>query len=285
MRILVNGLTGWIGHYLAEYLHAFYPEFELLGLCRKLPPTKIERLNSLIQIQSNLQCAKILSDLRPDVFINLGRGEAEDDFIAHQDSIEALNSFGGHYAFASSFNACDGQLLHSHLEDEPPNAHSHYGVFKGRCEEALKSNSHSFTVFRFAATHGWASNRISRTEEFLQRLVGGKSVRVARGIFQNRTFVGDLAGMIADLSVGRIQGVCNLGTEDGSDEVDFLRMLAVGFGYDASFVEEEGSNSVNAFMVPRRIYEVFGNKWRLVESNTVDRVVLSPELQKYRSQI
>ena len=137
--------------------------------------------------------------------------------------------------------------------------------------------------FRFAATHGWAPNRISRTESFLQKLKRGEKITVNTGIIQNRSFVGDLAGMIVDVALKRGQGVFHLGPITYSFEHDFLRELSLLFGYSSDLIIEGEHTPTNAYMVPEKIFELIGQKWKKLESDTLSVVTKCKELQKYRA--
>jgi dTDP-4-dehydrorhamnose reductase len=282
MRILVHGISSWIGFYVADYLAQTYPLIELIGTTRTIH-NKIDSKNAnIFEVKSTTDLLALVRETKPDLFLHLARGERNDDFLAHQALVDLLNELKSHYGYASSFNACDGNLVSDHHEGEKGNAHSEYGKFKARCEAELISTSASYAIFRFSQIHGWAPNRVGRTEAFLQKLQQGEMVRVNPGIVQNRAYVGDLAGMITDVIVRRGQGVFHLGPGDASDEMDFLGRIAEAFGYSRDQITVDAPTPTNAFMVPRKILEMFGNKWRRTETDTLKSVVNSPSLKRYR---
>jgi len=211
-----------------------------------------------IKIADNSECINLISDLKPTHFLNLSRGETDQDFAMHQECIKRCNKLEIRYGYASSFNACDNQLIDDHLEAEKSNAKSAYGIFKAKCEEELFSRGKKFCIFRFSATHGFASNRIARTEDFLKKLKNGEKFTVHSGLFQNRTFVGDLAGMMCDVLLDSdSQGIFHLGTYDKSEEVDFFKKMAKKFGYSGERVVIGTPTPINASIRKQAFEKVF----------------------------
>lgn len=282
MKIFIQGISSWVGHYAVNYLKNYHPEVEIFGSFRANRPNFEAGLVTLSPVDQNSESLPILEELRPDFFLHLARGEEEDDLRFHQNLIPILNRLGIHYGYASSFNACDSNTDSDHLENEVAHAQTDYGKFKAACEMELIANSESFSIFRFAAVHGWAPNRVARTEQFLTKLNNGNEVTVDFGVLQNRVFVGHLAGMMVDATLGRSQGVFHLGPQDSSFELDFLRRLAGAFGYSEHLILEGKNTPVNAFMVPGKILQMAEGKWCLSEDDTISEIVKTPELQKYR---
>lgn len=269
--LLLLGASGWIAHYVLQFLREHHPDVSVIHASRSNPPPG--------------GVLGVIGKFRPRIVLNLSRGETELDFLVHRQLIEAANEVDSAYYFASSFNACDADISSPHLESKQADAESDYGMFKARCEEELIRSSKRYGIFRFSATHGWAPGEIKRTEEFLGKLSAGDCIAVDRGILQNRTAVLDLAGMMVDLMLLGVEGIMHLGSAEPTDEVDFLRMLAVAFGYPADRVREAGNDPTNAFMVPGKLYEHFGDKWKRTDEDTIGWVSQQPELQRYRNQV
>ncbi|MCB0385055.1 MAG: sugar nucleotide-binding protein, partial [Bdellovibrionales bacterium] len=237
---------------------------------------------TLYPVDRNSDSLPIVEEVRPDYFLHLARGEEEEDFVFHQNLIPMLNRLGVHYSYASSFNAVDSNTESDHMENEPAHAQTDYGKFKARCEKELMEKSQSYAIFRFSAVHGWAPGRVSRTEAFLQKLQAGEKVTVDRGVLQNRPYVGHLAAMMIDVILAEGQGVFHLGPQDASEELDFLSTIAQEFGYSQDQILKGQLTPVNAFMIPGKIFDMLGDRWRLSEEETIRKVVATPELQKYR---
>jgi dTDP-4-dehydrorhamnose reductase len=253
---------------------------KLVGTYANKPPA--HEINACrIPNQNPSEIFAYLEKYHTKAVVNFTRGEAEADFVFHQKLVQFANVNHVSYFYCSSFNACDAQLSHDHHESELPNAQSDYGKFKARCERELRDASGRFAIFRFSATHGWAPNRIARTEEFLQKLVRKETVTVHRGIVQNRTAVPDLASMMAAVIAVDETGVFHLGTVDTSEEMDFLRNMASAFGHDPSLVVPGASSPTNANMVPGKILELFDKEFERRETETIATVARTPELQQY----
>jgi dTDP-4-dehydrorhamnose reductase len=188
--------------------------------------------------------------------------------------------------YASSSNAVDADVSRPHLETKAPAAQSEYGKFKARCESELKEHCANSLAFRFCATHGWAPNRWARTELFLKKLKAGETISVSRGVIQNRTFVGDLAKMIATLALDdRATGLFHLGTADASEELIFLRKLAYAYGYPEESVSAAEENCWNAVMLTAKWGQLYPDLPLPTEEETIQKVASQPELQKYRRGI
>ena len=282
MKIFIQGISSWIGHYAAQYLLEHHPDLEILGSFRSRRPSFDAGMIKLYPIDHNSESLPLLEEIRPDYFLHLARGEGPEDLRFHKNVIPVLDRLGTHYSYASSFNACDSNTDSDHLENEVAHAQTEYGRFKAACEEELIAHSKSFSIFRFSAVHGWAPNRYARTEQFLRKLQSGEEVIVDYGVKQNRIFVGHLAGMMIDATIAKGQGVFHLGPVDFSQELDFLRRIGTAFGYSEHLILEGKNTPINAFMVPNKILEMFGDKWRLSEEDTFTQIMNTAEFDKYR---
>lgn len=152
-----------------------------------------------------------------------------------------------------------------------------------RCERALEESQSRFIAFRFAACHGWAPNRRSRTEEFLARLARGETLEIPDGVVQNRMASRPLGRAAAACALEGVTGVCHLGTMDQSSEPAFLRLLAKAFGYPEERVVSVPSDRLVMTVVPGALLGVSGGAFRLTESDTLRSVAALPELEKYRA--
>ena len=278
---VVLGASGWVGHYLVPELAARNPGAEVIAVYGKRAPA-FPAGPGIRLVQAEGDFAALLSLLPPATLVHLGRGEEEKDFGEHRRLIEVTNKKGGRYLYASSFNAVDGVLDRAHEEGDPPGSRTDYGRFKARCEEELARVCERWAAFRFAATHGWAPNREARTQGFLRQLQAGQPVKVHKGVRQNRSFVGDLAAQIAMLAgEPGADGVFHLGTRDASEELHFLRRLALAFGYPEELVVEDGVSECNAEMVVGKLRALFPNYELPSESDTLAKVAAQPELKVF----
>ncbi len=278
--ILILGASGWLGNYLVPEIVRRKPGVRVLAAhAARKTNFNLQSVESILLSSSH---SSLLSSIGAGTVVNLARGEQEEDFQFHQSLIKYCNERGARYIYASSANAVDADVSKSHRETDPPASKSDYGRFKARCEIELINTCRNSLILRFAGVHGWAPNRIARTEEFLKKLADGVVVSVPPGILQNRIFVGDLAEMISILiEDNRVREVVHLGTSDFSDEIIFLRKLAEAFGYDQLQVSEAEPMEWNAVMIPERWLRIFPNLVLPTENETIRKVREQPEFQKY----
>lgn len=282
--ILILGASGWLGHYLMPELLRRQPNSSLVAAFASTAPFFQSDKIQAIRLRSSEP--DTLKNLKVKVIVNLCRGETPEDFRFHQSLIAYCNEHGARYVYASSYNAVDADVSKPHPESEAPESQSEYGKFKAQCERELEKNSGNFTVFRFSATHGWAPNRIARTEEFLKKLKHGEVVKVSQGVIQNRTFIGDLASMVSSLVLDEhATGLFHLGTSDASEEVIFLRKLALAFGYSEDQVIASDPNPWNAHLLVDRWSKLYPNLPLPTENETIHKVSQQPQLQVFRKSV
>lgn len=75
-RILITGIAGFVGSYLAEQCRARYPQAEIFGLYHREPPQRAsEALNYVIPLRADITQAdavrRALAEARPDVIFHL----------------------------------------------------------------------------------------------------------------------------------------------------------------------------------------------------------------------
>jgi len=277
-KVLILGSSCWVAHYLIKDL--LDNNFEVIGISNKNKPNyPIE--NYSIDMNSSQYITKIKS-LEVDSIINMiHSNDYEVLFEIHKSVAKYTKEKEIHYTYISSGNAVDGDPTHIHLETELPYASSEYGKYKARCEEFLIEDFSGACIVRFPQAHGWAPNRLSRTEEFLIKLQNNSPVEVPQGIKQNRPFTGHLSLMITELIKNQESGIFHLGTVDESDEVDFLQKLAVGFGYEEKAIKAGKKYHFHITTKPEKIYSRYGDRYKFEQKDTIASLIKSPELKKY----
>lgn len=267
-KILILGSSGWISHYLISSLKKHFSDCHIVGSgVNHKPEHDIEFF-----VAENYQIEIIdeqIKKLSPNIVINMSRGEDDDGFALHKYLIESSNQLDFHYNYFSSFNALDANVETEHYEDEHPNASTEYGQFKAKCENELTKSANNFSIFRFGATHGWAPNRHSRTETFLETMLSGESMTIDTGIIQNRLATNHMADMMAAVLQKKGEGVFHFGAIDGSEEVEFLRNLAESFGHPREQIITGGQNPCNALMIPERTLQLIGKEYEKSEDDTI----------------
>lgn len=279
-KILLLGSSGWVAHYLIPSLQKHISGCQILGsVVNNTPEHNIETFKATSDDLEVID-AKI-KGFSPDIIVNMTRGEDDNSFQLHKLLIESCNSNDIHYNYFSSFNALDANKEQEHYEDDLPNAQSEYGIFKAKCENELSKSSNNHSIFRFGATHGWAPNRLSRTETFLEHMLSGESLTIDTGVLQNRLATNHMAHMMAAVLEKSGEGVFHFGAVDGSEEIDFLRDLAESFGHSKEQIVEGATNVCNALMIPERTLQLIGKDYEKTEADTIHAVRHMIRLSQY----
>lgn len=286
-KILILGSSCWVAHYLIKDLLA--NDFEVIGISNKnTPKHNIE--NYLIDMNSSQYFDQIKNSKAQIILNMIHSPDYERSFQLHKQIVEYTNNKNIFYVYMSSSNACDATLGRASLENDKACASSEYGKYKAKCEnyllnklknKAINTNL-DFCIIRFPATHGYAPNRLSRTEEFLAKLQKREKIKLPTGIIQNRPYTGHLSSMISRLIQDKQTGIFHLGTYDESDEKDFLIRVARAFGYTTENFKLGNTYEHHMSVTPQRIYELYGSKYRFSEEETIQALLKDPALTKYK---
>ena len=281
-RILILGSTSWLGSALLNRLNTNKEDYQLITSVYKNKidlDVDIEIVNA--QELKDYQTA--LQTFKPNVIVNFLRGENEEGYNIHRSIIDFCNKEKSHYIYASSVLALDAYDNIDLTEDILARSLSEYGIFKGNCEEMLYNSKIDWTVLRFSSLQGYCAHKHTRNEAFLNRLWNDEKVYVDTGVVQNRMFVDDMILIVEKIIERTIKGIIHIGTTDSSDEIDFLRKQANLFGYSSDRIQESGNQrNVNLNCIPSKIYELFGDDFKLDEENTLERINKIKEFDKYR---
>lgn len=282
-KILILGASSWIGHYLVEALSktSTQEKVEILGtFCKNKPTLPCTWIP--FDYQSSGSFFAVLSELKPDVVVNLLGGTDETLFQFHKKLIETLRSTSTLYVFMSSSMAFDGDPSHPHTEADPVNGTSVYGKFKADCEKVLQNSSKDYVIVRISAVHGFAPNKLSRTERFLKRLSLGEKIEIDGGVFQNRLFIADMVEMLSALILRSAVGIFHLGTIAQSEEIEFLGKLAGAFGYSKTQLVLKPGPVKYLTVVPEMVFDVLGSGFRKTEEETIQKILDTPEFKQYK---
>lgn len=282
MTTLIIGASSWVGAYLAPALCR--QGAHVLGTFHNTPPRWLHGIIQPIQydVRDTTSLNTLIGDVRPDTIVNLLQNDdAELLQYVNQQLVEKIRGTSLYYVFLSSALAFDADLSHPHHEYDEPKGAGAYGACKAICECAIRSADISHLIIRIAAIHGYAPNKTSRTERFLQRLMNGDLMQVDAGVVQNRLSVQRMADALATLIAVRAIGTFHLGTEDASTESSFLRHLALAFGYDSQQIIENPSPVRNLVVLPGKAYEILGPDFRSTEADTITDIKQTPQFARY----
>ncbi len=276
--ILLLGSSGWVAHYLISDLKR--AGFDVIGFSNsKKPHHQIE--NYYFDISDDNYISEVKT-VRCDFIINaLHSKDFDRSFEVHVALAQYCKESGKHYTYMSSSNALDGNPTKPHYEADRAFGGSDYGKYKAKCEHYLYENMAEALIIRFPATHGYAPNRIARTEEFLIQLKNKEKVTCMRGIYQCRPFVGHLSKMITKAILEVESGIFHMSATTESEEFEFLGRVAEAFGYSKEQVESGEELSWVMTIFPNKIFEKYGDEYKFTEKDTIEALAKCPNLQKY----
>lgn len=267
--IHILGITSWIGFRLATELDRIRPGRSVGGTSRSgVSPAGLPAAAHAVEgAEAHRQ---LLNLLRPRIVVNLLRGEDANGLAVHETVLDWCGRHDALYAYASSVLALDGYQGEPLTEDLPARSITPYGQFKQACEVRILARPDCrHLILRFASIQGWVPHRTSRNEAFLGRLASGADVTVDRGVMQNRLLDRTFAAGVAALLEAGVTGVVHLGAVDHSEEFDFLRRVAVAFGFPADRVRSGATRRVNLVAVPGRAAALSGGPGPATEADTI----------------
>ncbi len=284
--ILILGASSWIGHYLTGELHTITTDIpvKIIGTFCANKPAKPDDVFPF-DFRAPASLFSFLADSRPDIVINLLGGVDESLFQFNRKLAGILAENDSHHVFMSSSMVFDGRANQPHTETDVTQGKSDYGVFKARCEEVVRSVAGDYSIVRISAVHGFAPNKISRTERFLKRLAQNEIIEVDSGVFQNRLSIAQMSKMLAALVITSAQGIFHLGTSDQSEEIDFLGRMAEIFGYSRTQLVVKPAPAKYLTVIPNNIFNVVGDGFKRTELDTLHEIRALPEFQKYKRTV
>lgn len=279
--VVILGARSWIGFRLAR---AFAEHgLPVLGTTSAAPvsvPPAAADMPSLEVAAGPAAFDALIRRRRPAVVFNLLRGEDSAGLEIHAKVARLCSDLGARYIYASSALVFEGHIPGLALDEQArPTASTPYGSFKAACERLLVSEhpGGDWQVLRFASIQGWSPWKPSRNEAFLGRLARGERVDVNVGIVQNRMLDRDFAGQVRDNALlPSARGFMHLGSDDASEEVDFLRRVATAFGWSSELVQPGRPKDCHIALDCSATHALTGGRWRRTEAQTIQGLLHEP---------
>ena len=279
-RVLVLGASSWLGFLLVNQLAS--KNEKVAGTIFK--SNVIFSSNVEIHRIKNIEDYDLIFDsFQPTVIVNFLRGEDEEGFQLHQNIIQYSKNNSCHYVYASSVLALDGYHNIDLVESLEAKSISPYGIFKANAERELYDSTISWCILRFASVQGWVGHKKTRNQVFLEKLANGTEVLVDRGIVQNRVLASLLIDGIIELMNDKISGIIHFGAEDSSEEFHFLQNQALAFGFKTDLIIETLPKNVNLVAIPNKVYELYGDKYKVTEKDTIEGLLQIKELVQIKN--
>ena len=275
--VLVLGCTSWIGFKLT--LKLFEQGYAVSGQSRTINHDMFW-LKNQYSIDDPYELESLIERLQPDKIINLLRGEDKKGWDIFRKSVTAPC----YYVYLSSSLALEDYgpdvLLSDDLE---PKAQSRYGAFKARCEKYLKSVNRKHLIIRFNSIHGFAPHKVTRTQSFLEKLQSGTNIRVDTGVTQSRLYDEDFIGILLNHINNETTGTLHIASNDATEEIDFLRQLAITFDYTQSAILPGSKRFLANSLLPSKSMFLNHTPYKLDDQVLLSKLKSDMGLNKYIS--
>jgi GDPmannose 4,6-dehydratase len=209
-KVLITGVTGQDGSYMAEYLLGF-PDYEVYGMIRRSSTNNYKNIEHLINkpkfkivlgdLSDSQSIENLVREIQPDYFINL----AAQSFVAASweipeqtfevdaiGVIRCLESIRKHAPKCRFYNAGSSEELGNvdyspQDEKHPLKPRSPYGAAKAAARHIVKVYRESYGLY---AIQGLLYNHESerRGEEFVTRKITKNIARIKNAINNNKYF-------------------------------------------------------------------------------------------------
>ena len=275
--VLVLGCTSWIGFKLT--LKLFEQGYAVSGQSRTINHDMFW-LKNQYSIDDPYELESLIERLQPDKIINLLRGEDKKGWDIFRKSVTAPC----YYVYLSSSLALEDYgpdvLLSDDLE---PKAQSRYGAFKARCEKYLKRVNRKHLIIRFNSIHGFAPHKVTRTQSFLEKLQSGTNIRVDTGVTQSRLYDEDFIGILLNHINNETTGTLHIASNDATEEIDFLRQLAITFDYSQSAILPGSKRLLANSLLPSKSMFLNHTPYKLDDQVLLSKLKSDMGLNKYIS--
>ena len=252
MRILLTGVTGLFGRYIAE-MNPDPSRISIVGTSRRQHAwSTLGMLSgySALPFGNRTAYSRLIDDVKPDVVVNTG-GQGNVDFVdgdlesAVEDNVafpiflmERCAQSGARLVHFSS-NAVYGGDDAPYSEISPAAPVNSYGRLKSQVDTLMRGELARWTILRPTVGYGWhhafgRGNPISLT---IPTMLEGHSSRMVVDQIENPVYAGDVALTFWKMMTCDFSGELNVaGGDDGVSRYEWLRTAAAQFGIPANRV-------------------------------------------------
>lgn len=242
-KLLVTGISGFLGWHIAEYLQN---EFQLLGIYNKTKPEhnniQLEQLN----LTDNHSVVSFLKKHQPDAILHLAANsnpnDCEQNPSSHVINVDVTVNLAKYSAgqnipflFTSTDLVFDGGSAPYTLTDAP-NPIMKYGKQKLEAEQKVLKIYPKAIIARMPVMYGLPKNGLGFMNAWLRNLQAGKNIYCFTDEYRTATFGGDAAQGIFALFKNNASGVFHLGGPERMSRFEFASQMAEHFGFDENLI-------------------------------------------------
>ena len=164
-RVLLFGGSGFLGRALFKELH---PYMDVYGTyCSQTHFANNKRYTHYDYREDSP--LKILRRIKPDVIISCLRGDADDQFVAHDMIIDFASKHEAKLIFLSSANVFDGFWHYPSYEHDKTYSESTYGLLKIKIEnKVMRMPPFSWAIARLPMVFGINTPRIMELKKAIE---------------------------------------------------------------------------------------------------------------------
>ncbi len=244
-KIIITGITGYIGENLAKFL---MNEYDVIGIINK---TNTNIITPTIKLDLKSNNYNSIKEFNPDIIIHCAaisglkaceenKNNAKETNVNVTRKITKLaNDCSARLIFISSDQVFDGKKG-MYSEGEIKNPVNYYGETKSEAEEIEKNNCLNYAVCRTALVYGGLKEKEGSFWNYLYTsLIKNKAITLYNNIFSNPTHIDELCLMIKRLIGKKENGIFHCVGNQKLSRYEFGLKVAKKINKDSNLIKSE----------------------------------------------
>jgi len=278
MKVLITGVSGFIGHRITEILKnnnqnqviGTYFEHKVdIGGCNTI----------FLDITQEERVKKVFDEIRPDVVVHCAAISEPDRFKDFNRDVNVLGTENivkyckSKLIFISTDYIFDGKKG-LYTETDEPNPTNYYGKSKFEGERIVERlENGNYVIVRTSLVYGWPEpyQRSNFVVDVIRTLEEGEKFYAFANQYRTPTYVGDLARGVNLLIENDARGIFNLSGGDYLDRYSIAVSTARVFGLNENLIVPEkydinvGDKPLKAGLQTKKAEKYLGYKPRSVK--------------------
>ena len=264
-KILILGGSGLLGTSIINEM-INYKQFEVYSTYYQ-NPILIQDRSYMLNIEDEDNISSILKTLNPHIVVSCLRGNFCKQLTAHIKIAEYLKESHGKLYFFSTTNVFDNDLSKPHNEDDSPNSHTEYGLYKIECEKKILEILHdNACIIRIPQVWGKSSPRMN---DLLSLLYSNKDIIVYPNYFYNTSTDVMIAKQLCYMINNNLTGLYHLTSDDVVNHKEFYNELIIKLGFKNARINENFEEK-GCFALLSKRNEEFPNQLRLTNKSVIN---------------
>jgi len=244
-KILITGISGFVGHHFAGKQH---PNRQLFGTYHQHPVQFEDIYCYSLDIRNTEAFIELIEDLKPDTVIHLAALSNPNYCENHPEKCQEVNSAATfhlitacqnrdiHFIFASTDLVFDGKMA-PYTEKDATNGIMTYGADKAKTEHLAKlMYPNQVTIARLPLQYGWCEEAPNFLTNWIKTLKSGKTIGAFTDEYRTAAWVGDVVDGLLLLAEQEARGIWHLGGPVRQSRYDFAVDLAKALAVDTALV-------------------------------------------------